>query len=223
VRWPVEVALKEYQGYLHQVPRKLAKEIRKIFSGTIDSLIVSLEDKDRYTAGHSRRVTEIAMVIGRKMGLSSDELDDLQCAALLHDVGKIAVDPAVEKKPGKLNAEEYRHIMIHTQVGPRIVKPIANDNIIQIIRHHHDRYDGKGAYQNSQDGYTPIGARILAVADALDAMTSERPYRKALALEQAIAEIKRGAGKQFDPVVVDVLLKYLMDKTANTASLSPSL
>ena len=203
----MELVLKEYQWYLNQQPKKLAKEIRKTFSGAIKSLVFSLEDKDKYIAGHSRRVTDIAMTIGKKIGLRSDELEDLQWAALLHDVGKIAVNQAILKKPGKLSSEEYRHIMIHTQVGPRIVKKVANDSIVKSIRHHHDRYDGKGPYQNTRGESIPIGARILAVADALDAMTSERPYRKALTLEQAISEIKKCAGSQFDPVIVDVLIK----------------
>lgn len=205
----MEVALKEYQWYLNQQPKKLAKEIRRTFSGAIKSLVFSLEDKDKYTAGHSKRVTDIAMAIGKKIGLRSDELEDLQWAALLHDVGKIAINQAILKKPGKLSSEEYEHIMIHTQIGPRIAKRIANDSIMQTIRHHHDRYDGAGLHQNAKGEAISIGARILAVADALDAITSERPYRKALTIEQAMSEIKKGKGSQFDPVIVDALATIL--------------
>jgi HD-GYP domain-containing protein (c-di-GMP phosphodiesterase class II) len=126
---------------------------------------------------------------------------------LLHDVGKIAINPDIQNKPGKLTDEEYAHIMTHVQIGPSIVKPIANENIVDIIRYHHTRYDGRGKNQTQSGSQLPIGVKIVTLADSFDAMTSERPYRKSLTLAEALAEVKRCSGTQFDPVISDVLLK----------------
>ena len=126
---------------------------------------------------------------------------------MLHDVGKITVDPAVQNKPGHLTDEGYRHIMTHSQVGSHIVKPVANDTVVNMIRHHHDRYDGTGINQALKGEEISLGARIIAVADTFDAMTSERPYRKAISMEETITEIKRCTGTQFDPKVVEAFLR----------------
>jgi putative two-component system response regulator len=134
-------------------------------------------------------------------------MEDLRWGSLLHDVGKIAIDQLVQNKPGKLTHEEYEHIMTHTRLGADIVRPIVNEKIIEIIEHHHDHYDGSGLHQVIVGNDIPLGARILAVADAFDAMTSDRPYRPAMSNTKAIDEIKRCAGTQFDPDVVTALLK----------------
>jgi putative two-component system response regulator len=198
--------IKKHQQSLETKVEEQTGEIRSLFLGAIEALVFALEAKDKYTAGHSRRVTEIAVAIGEQMGLPQDELDNLRWGALLHDIGKIAVDPQVQNKPGKLTPEEYRHIMVHAQVGPDIVRPVVNENIIAIIRHHHDRLDGNGLNQTVRGEDIPLGARILAVADTFDALTSDRPYRAAMSTEEALAEIKRCSGTQFDPTVVDALL-----------------
>jgi response regulator RpfG family c-di-GMP phosphodiesterase len=202
-----EIDMKNYlQGLECQVEMQ-NKKIRALFLGAIKSLASALEAKDKYTAGHSQRVADLVTTIGRKMGISQGDLEDLQCAALLHDIGKIAIDPAIQNKPSKLTPEEYRHIMTHTQVGPDIVKPLVNEMIVEIIKHHHDCYDGRGLDQNVAGQEIPLGARIIAVADTLDAMTSDRPYRKGIPREQALKEIKQCSGTQFDPRVVDALLE----------------
>jgi len=175
--------------------------IRKPFSLDEARLLVfTLESNDKYLAGHSRRTTEIALAIGRDINLPREVLEDLQLGALLHDIGKIAVDPGILNKPGKLTPEEYRHIMAHTVAGSNIVKPMVNKRIADIISHHHDHYDGSGLGQVAAGKDIPLGARILAVADAFDAMTSERPYRAGMSNEEAIEEIRQGRGTQFDPV-----------------------
>jgi putative two-component system response regulator len=152
-------------------------------------------------------VTEIAVAIGKELGLPPADIEDLRWGGLLHDVGKIAVDQLIQNKPTKLTPEEYEHIMIHAHVGAGIVKPVVNDKVVKMIEHHHDRYDGKGLHQVAAGKAIPLGARVLAVADSFDAMTSDRPYRSALSVEKALDEIRRCAGTQFDPVVADVFLK----------------
>lgn len=202
----LELEIKDYQQHLERTVKEQKDEIRNLFLGAIESLVFALEAKDNYTAGHSRRVTEVAVAIGQELGLSDDKLEDLRWGSLLHDVGKIAVDPAVQNKPNRLTDEEYGHIMTHSQVGPRIVRPVANESVVNIIRHHHDRYDGTGFDQTIRGEEIPFEARIVAVADTFDAMTSDRPYRTAMPADQAIAEIKRCAGTQLDPTIVSAFL-----------------
>ncbi len=203
----LEREIKEYQQYLEEKVDEQTKEIRKVFLGAIEALAFALEAKDKYTAGHSRRVTEIAVAIGEEMGLTADCLEDLRWGGLLHDVGKIAVDQLIQNKPGKLTDEEYEHIMTHANVGAGIVKPVVNEKVVKMIAHHHDHYDGKGMNQAVTGKKIPVGARILAVADAFDAMTSDRPYRMAMSIDEALAEIKRCTGSQFDPQVTAAFLK----------------
>lgn len=212
----LQLKIKEYQQRLEEKVEEQTREIRKLFLGAIEALVFALEAKDRYTAGHSRRVTEIAMAIGSELGLSADDIEDLRWGSLLHDVGKIAVDQLIQNKPGRLTPEEYEHIMTHAHVGAGIVKPVVNENVVEMIEHHHDRYDGGGLHQVAAGCDIPLAARILALADAFDAMTSDRPYRSAMSKEEALAEIKRCTGTQFDPVVVTAFLKTAITKGVPT-------
>jgi len=203
----LELEIKEYQERLQQKVEEQTAEIRRIFLGAIEALVFALEAKDKYTAGHSRRVTKISLAIGKELGLSRDEIEDLRWGSLLHDVGKIAVDQSIQNKPEKLTPVEYEHIMIHTQIGAGIVKPVVNDRVVDMIIHHHDHYDGTGLNQTVAGEDIPLGARIMAVADAFDAMTSHRPYRPAMPVEEALREIKRCVDTQFDPVAARAFLK----------------
>jgi len=203
----LELEIKAYQERLQQKVDEQTMEIRRLFLGAIEALVFALEAKDKYTAGHSRRVTKFALAIAKELGLPKDELEDLRWGSLLHDVGKIAVDQAIQNKPTKLTAAEYEHIMIHTQIGAGIVKPVVNDRVVKMIEHHHDRYDGTGLNQTIAGEDIPLGARIMAVADAFDAMTSDRPYRPALPMEEALGEIKRCTDTQFDPMVARAFIK----------------
>jgi putative nucleotidyltransferase with HDIG domain len=198
--------IREYQQYLEERIEEQTGQLRKLFLSAIEALVSALEAKDEYTGGHSRRVTDIALAIGNELALSARDMENLRWGSLLHDIGKIAVDQAIQNKPGKLTREEYEHIMTHVRVGVEIVRPLVNEQITQMIEHHHDHYNGGGLHQLIVGDDIPLGARILAIADAFDAMISDRPYRSAMSMTQIVEEIKRCAGIQFDPIVVAAFL-----------------
>ncbi len=201
----VAVAIQRYfQGMAQNNGKNL--EPRKLFLGAVQKLVNTLESLDTYIKGHSQDVSEIALSIGKQLGMSPEELEDLYWAALLHDVGKIAVDPNILNKPGELTPGEYRHIMTHAVVGPNLVKAFVNDRVVDIISHHHDHYDGSGFNQTIRGKNIPLGARIVAVADAYQAMTSDRPYRRAMSKTDALEELVWYSGSQFDPIVANILI-----------------
>jgi putative nucleotidyltransferase with HDIG domain len=212
----LQFEIRQYQQFLEAKIQAQTGEIRKIFLGAIESLVAALEAKDRYTAGHSRRVAEIAVAIGEEMGLSAQDTEDLRWGGLLHDVGKIAVDQMIQNKPERLTKEEYEHIMIHAHVGAGIVRAVVNEKVVDMIEHHHDHFDGRGLRQRVAGTDIPLTARILAVADAFDAMTSERPYRQAMSRGEALEELRRCIGTQFDPVVTTAFVKTLVAEAASS-------
>jgi putative two-component system response regulator len=202
----LEMNLKEKSQVLEGKVEAQAEKLQKLFIDAVESLVVALEAKDQYTAGHSRRVTKIATDIGYALNMKGEELENLRWAALLHDIGKIGIDSSVQNKPGSLTPTEYHYILTHCSIGSGIVKPLVNDNIVEAIKHHHDSFDGTGLNQTVAGEEIPLNSRILAVADSFDAMTSDRPYRSAMPASKAIAEVQRCSGTQFDPVVVKAFL-----------------
>ena len=174
----------------------------------VDALNASMEARDAYTSGHARRVSEYAMMIAREMGISGRDIYTLQRGALLHDVGKVGVSDTVLLKPGKLTPEERKHIETHPVVGANITTQVEFDaDIIDMVRHHHERFDGTGYPDKLKGEAISRNARILAVADSLDAMLSDRPYRKGMEKEKALGLIREASGTQFDPVVVEALMR----------------
>lgn len=174
---------------------------------TLKSLVMSIEARDSYTKQHSERVTKYALQIAEVMNLDEEEREVIKFGGYLHDIGKIGVKDTVLLKPGKLTDEEFEEIKRHSEIGDNILKPIKFfPKERDLIRHHHERYDGRGYPDGLGGEDIPLTARILAVADTYDAMTSTRPYRKALEHKVAVEEIIRCAGKQFDPKVVEAFL-----------------
>ncbi len=169
-----------------------------------------MEAKDPYTRQHSRRVTTLSVLTAQNLGLDIAETESLRFASYLHDIGKIGIKDDILQKASSLSREEYEHIKRHPVIGESIIKDMdLTDNERGIIRHHHERWDGKGYPDGLAGEDIPFLARIVAVADAFDAMTSDRPYRKAKGHEEAMTEILRCAGHQFDPKVVDSFLEML--------------
>jgi putative nucleotidyltransferase with HDIG domain len=203
----LQLEVKRYQQFLEEKVEEQKMAMRRLFLGAIEALVSALEAKDEYTAGHSRRVTEMTLAVGKELGLSTPHMEDLRWGSLLHDVGKIAIRQDIQNKLDPLTSEEYQHIMTHSQTGARIVHPVVNGTISEMIEHHHDRYDATALDQTAGANAIPLGARIIAVADAFDAMISDRPYRAAISIAEAVDEIKHCAGTQFDPAVVAAFLK----------------
>ncbi|MGE5507979.1 MAG: diguanylate cyclase [Chitinophagales bacterium] len=175
---------------------------------TLRTLITVINARDRYTYGHSERVVRYAELIGTELGLPADELRLLRYAAFLHDIGKIEIGREILDKRGPLSDEERAVIRKHTLYGVSIIEPIKGlERIVGIVLHHHERYDGLGYPAGLRGEEIPLLARVLAVADSFDAMMSQRPYREALGIETALAELRQGRGGQFDPTVTDAFLR----------------
>lgn len=215
-RRQLKVELKDYQRQLEDAKRKLearvevqAGRIDELFLGGVQALAQAMEAKDAYLRGHSLRVAEYAVRISRQLGLTSEDVDTISLGAHLHDIGKIGVSEEVLHKKGGLTEAEYRHVMEHPVIGARILGPLLRDTprVIDIVRSHHERMDGKGLPDGIKAESLPFIVRIVSVADAFDAMTSERPYRHSLSVERALEELRRMGGVQWDPVAVDGFLK----------------
>jgi len=188
----------------------LIEELNRLNWGTLKALARTVDAKSSWTAGHSERVAEMALKIGKQLNINDNLLVNLQRAAFLHDIGKIGVPVAILDKPGKLSDEEFSAIKAHPQIGARILEPIkAYDEIIPMVLQHHESFNGRGYPHRISGNAISLGARILAVADVFDALKSDRPYRSGMPLEQVMEIITKEAGYQFDPKVVTALLNVL--------------
>lgn len=186
----------------------LYKELKDTFISTAGALADTIEARDAYTGGHTRRVLEYSTKIGEELSLKEGELENLKLSAILHDIGKIGVEDRILRKEGKLTEEENNAMKMHTIIGPRIVENVKQLRLISPgIRHHHETYDGKGYPDLLKGKKIPIISRIISVADTFDAMTTDRPYRKGLPMEVALRELKDYAGTQFDAKVVYAFIR----------------
>jgi HD-GYP domain-containing protein (c-di-GMP phosphodiesterase class II) len=189
---------------------ELYDSLERAYVGTAEALSAVLEAKDPYTAHHSDSIAERAVAVGRELGIDESDLRVLRFAAAFHDIGKIAVPRSVLNKPGPLTETERLMVEQHTVIGERILAPIEFLRpALPLVRHAHERWDGKGYPDRLAGEQIPLGARILFVCDAHDAMTTDRPYRRALGPEVVLSELRSNAGTQFDPQVVDALLQVL--------------
>src|SRR6266851_1187301 len=195
----------DIEEYIERL-KEAAEENRELFIGSIRMLAAAIDEKDPYTRGHSGRVAKYSTLIGQELGLSTEELDKLRIAALLHDVGKIGVEDRVLKKPGSLTPEEFGLMKQHTVKGANIMRPVSQlKEMLPGIELHHEHMDGRGYPYGLQGQQIPLMARIIGVADTLDAMTTNRPYQTAMDLDYAMDRIRALAGSKFDAVVVTAL------------------
>jgi len=223
-RRQLKLELKSYQHSLEERVQVQARRIEELFLGGVQALAQALEAKDAYLRGHSLRVAEYAVSIARRVGLDAKAIDAISLGGHLHDIGKIGVSEEVLHKAGKLTDSEYRHIMEHPVIGARILGPLLREApmVIAVVRSHHERLDGKGLPDGLAGDAIPLAARIVSVADAFDAMTSERPYRHSLSVERALLELRTQRGLQWDPVAVDGFLTAYPDP-ARLPILTPDL
>lgn len=179
----------------------------KLYHEFVECISYALDARDPYTGDHSRRVSDTATLLAKMLGLSDDEIQEIHIAAHLHDIGKIGIPDSVLLKPGRLDDEEWKMMKRHPQIGADILaKSPSFSRISAIILHHHERYDGKGYPFGAKEQEIPLGSRIIAVCDSIDAMASARAYRKALPLDTVYEEIEKNIGLKYDPDVAKKLL-----------------
>jgi response regulator RpfG family c-di-GMP phosphodiesterase len=188
------------------------RELRTAYIETIRALAEAIDAKDTYTRGHSERVAVYSSRISHQMGLQTELIERIYFAGLLHDVGKIGIPDAIITKPGRLDPKEYESMQRHPEIGARILEPVEFlRSIVPCVRHHHEWFDGsRSGYPDRLAGdHIPLPSRVIVVADTVEAMTSDRPYRKGLPLDAVVSELHKFSGTQFDPVVIDAFLKLL--------------
>ena len=189
---------------IHHSNIGLYREQSELFASSVQALTSAIDAKDRYTSGHSDRVAKFSVALAEQLGLSQTDRDTIYLAGLLHDIGKIGIDDQVLNKPGSLTDDEFKQITLHPQLGYEILRGVRQlDKVLPLVLHHHEAWDGSGYPHGLQGHETPRMARIMAVADAYDAMSSDRPYRNGMPDEEVDAILRAGAGKQWDAEVVE--------------------
>mgnify|MGYP002336324668 CR=1 FL=1 len=202
-----------YQQNLESRVRDLDRRNRQSLINGVQTLVHALEAKDAYTRGHSIRVSQYAVATASRMGFEGESLDGIRLGGELHDIGKIGTSESVLHKPGTLTADEFRQITEHPLLGERMLSPLAHESpdVLRIVRSHHERLDGRGFPDGLRGEKIPIEARIVAVADAFDAMTTRRPYRESRPPVDAMLELRRVAGTQLDPEAVEAFVAAFPD------------
>ncbi len=192
---------------------RLYDDLRNLFYNTVETLIRAIQARDRYTSGHSARVSRYALLVADKLGFGTKEKRELYLASMLHDIGKIGIPDELLNREGKLTADQMRRIRNHVKVGASMLKALGEMHpIVPLILHHHEAWDGSGYPDGLEGEQIPLMSRILAVADTYDAMTSDRPYRKAVSVGETLDEIKRCSGQSFDPRVVEAFLEVMEEQ-----------
>lgn len=202
-----------YQRHLEERVRQQSRRIKELFLEGVQALVQALEAKDAYTRGHSRRVSHYAVKTAVQLGVTGDMLEDIRVGGELHDIGKIDTPEAILTKPGPLTDEEYERMIRHTVLGERILASLLRESpvVLRITRSHHERLDGCGFPDRLKGTAIPFEARLIAVVDAFDAMTTNRAYRAALTPAEACGELRACAGSHFDPDVVEAFLHTFGD------------
>lgn len=194
---------------------RLYQNIRDNYLKTIRGFALTVEAKDQYTHGHSENVMKYTMLLSERLGLTSTETEQIEYAALLHDIGKIGISDAILKKPGKLTVEEFEEIKKHPGLGARIISGVPFlKSLVPTVRHHHEWFVGGGYPDGIAGEEIPLGARILTVADVFEAVTSTRPYRKAMSFQEVFSLLEKEKGHQFDSGLVDAFTAVMREKTA---------
>ncbi len=197
---------------IHSGNIELYRQQSELLAGFVRAFTSAIDAKDPYTCGHSDRVARIAVRLAKELGCDERTIDTLYLSGLLHDIGKIGINDEVLHKPGKLSAEEYQHIKTHVEIGYRILRDLGNlKDVLPVVLHHHEAWDGGGYPHNLEQDRIPLAARIVAVADSYDAMNSDRPYRDGMSQEKIEQILLRGAGKQWDPNVIEAFFKARED------------
>lgn len=201
-----ETELNKIKAELNNVQNKL----EQAYMESIETLRYTVDAKDSYTKGHSERVSEYAVLLGKKLCINSDDLYTLRIGGLFHDIGKIGIPDSILTKNGKLTDDEYEQIKNHPSIGAKILSNASIfTDIIPIVKHHHERFDGTGYPDGLKGNEIPYMARIVAVADAFDAMASRRPYRDEVEIQKIIEQISNNKNSQFDPEIADALLDII--------------
>ncbi len=179
-----------------------------VLAQVMEVLLAAVEMKDRDIYGHSLREAGYAVTLAEEMGLPKQRVEDIRQGALLHEIGNLFIGERILRKPDELTEDEFKEVKQHAALGAAVVSKVKGlEDVAKIVRHHHERFDGSGYPDGLADDRIPLGARVVAVVDAFGAMTEERPYRKMLTLEEALAELERGAGGQFDPWPLEVFAR----------------
>jgi putative nucleotidyltransferase with HDIG domain len=214
ITWGIFLIFTGYcMGILYQKKEDAKAELQKTYRGIIEMLSLIIESVDSQTQSHSHRVSVLAEMIAKQMRLNQFEIENIRVAAILHDIGKMGISEAVLQKVTELTDQERTHIRQHTWYAINMLEPLGDTlgDLLPIILHHHEKYDGTGYHKTTQENI-PLGARIIAVADVYDALTTDRPYRKAFSPLQAKQEILKNSGTHFDPIVVaafDSIFPYI--------------
>jgi len=191
---------------------QLFQQVRELYLSAIQSVALTVQAKDAYTHGHSDRVAEYTVALASTLGLPPEEEENLRVTALLHDIGKVGIREEVLHKPGPLTPDEFEHVKTHPLVAERILRPITElGEIVDGIKHEHESWDGSGYPSGLRGDEIPLSSRIIAVVDAFHAMTSDRPYRRAMSVAEALDILRQGAGKQWDARIVDAWLEIVDD------------